>query len=414
VQYKSNNIETLNATHEYQHAPKASHVHTLETTVTPPHKSAHKKVADLRYKKALGQVISGRLQEFEANQPKDKRGEWNHKIALRYEPKPGDEHLWEYVNRYGDPIMQPTDEEARISATYNPEKQGNQKRWARMANCVSKIEKVYDAKEMRHTWVKRNKCRDKACPICSHDKSMRMAHKYLPSLQAMNNPVMLVLHERNCEKGTLAETMANMYADWRLILQQASKRKRGYSGIVSWEVTTNEKAQTFHPHMHIIVESEHAPRILEDWIKRNPAKRTHHAHMNNGQNMQPVSKDIKSLFEVLKYTMKLSISTRSKEKDQEKEMASTEMLYEIVCAMYKKPQWKPFGQWIKQQEETHNNEERVIDIDENPEIQACDKWVWDNKLMDWVGSPLQGITMQLVNEPLPASFYTFTRLKPPS
>lgn len=95
-------------------------------------------------------------------------------------------------------------------------------------------------------------------------------------------------------------------------------------------------------------------------------------------------------------------------------MASTEMLYEIVCAMYKKPQWKPFGQWIKQQEETHNNEERVIDIEENPEIQACDKWAWDKKLMDWIGSPLQGITMQLVNEPLPASFYTFTRLKPPS
>jgi len=376
------------------------------------------KLQSFQKRKALGGVIAMRMALYEERLPKHKRGAWNHKIARSYE-NAIDENGEIRMNRFSDPIVIPTDEEAKRSCTYNPETIGNQKRWARVGNCCSIIEKKTDKNTGQTLYVKKNQCKDKACPICSHNKSVRMAHKYLPKLQAMNKPVMLVLHERNCAKGTLAETIARMNKDWRNLMKKANEAKRGYSGIVSWEVTTNEKTQTFHPHMHVIVESEHAKQILEDWIKRNPAKRTYHAHLNNGQNMKPMSKDMDSLFEVLKYTMKVSVSTQSKKKGEDKkkkEMASTEMIYEIMCAMHQKPQWQPFGTWRKNNHEPEPiADEKQIDIEENPEVQQCDKWVWCYDTWDWVGT-ITGtqVTTRLVQSSLPASFYTFTRLKPPS
>jgi len=378
-------------------------VHNTEIIVPPPSSDSRQKTSVKRrlyenlevgkerlFKKARRKFTSDHLAitllNYEKTLKPQNRGEWNNKTAYKYTPT-------NELNKYGEPILKKTNQEREYDLWYsqNPfeKEQYNRLRWSRIKNCHSVIHYAVDRETGEAIYKPQHKCNDKLCNNCSRIRSNKAVNKYIGAFKQMSNPVMLVLHQKNCKKGELSDLLKTMQKDWRAILKQGSKRKKNYSGIVSWEVTYNSKKQTFHPHMHIICERDKCKDILEGWLSRDTENRSRYAHYKKG-NMQAVEQTEKSLMEVLKYTTNLSMFDKKAKRKTMPDFA----MYEIAKAFYCIRQWNPFGEWRKSKGVSQSQagdvvvyENDVIKEKEYSFLQIEQEWEW--KGHDWFGELLK-------------------------
>lgn len=387
-----------------------------------------------RRRKFYGMVVSRRLSEYELSLPKEQRGKWNSRKSYQYIPKINQETLLPLTNKYGETMYRKTNFEKLPEEYYDLDSNvGNQRRWLRMERCYSEIKEFTDQETGEVIYKATYKCNDKLCGNCSQIRSIVAITKYQSMVEAMKNPVMLVLHQKSPEIGELKETIQAMYNDWRTIMKVQAKKdgtiiSGGFDGICALEVTTNEEHKTFHPHYHIIIEEEQAETLLDKWchmeakrISQNlkiEAKniiraetnktplvfhkvlhREKEAHKNKitGMYYSEVPRDkngnlkIKELF---KYAVKMSVTNQNNSDDNEikrKTIGSTEMIYEIAKSLQGVQQWRPFGNFrIKPKpqniEETIKQaviNEMTIPVEEFPILQMAKSWKWSNYSHNW-------------------------------
>ena len=155
-----------------------------------------------------------------------------------------------------------------------------------------------------------NYCKNRFCPICSSIRKADIINRYLPTLQGWKEPYFLTLTVKDYKAEHLKVMIEWIMTTFENIYQKLKKRnQRGKGikimGIKSLECEFNPVAQTYHPHLHLIVASkEISETIRNEWIKiwkRRNEKLVYHG----AQKSKPVFKMEGALIEVIKYGTKI-------------------------------------------------------------------------------------------------------------
>lgn len=234
-------------------------------------------------------------------------------------------------------------------------------------------------------------CKKRYCTVCNNIRSMQAYIKYGPVLNLWEQPYFVTLTVRNAPQNSLISLMDEMQKTWercKNIFAQEAKRK-GLpipSGLRKLECTYNPTRNDYHPHYHIIADSqESAERIVSAWLNQWPADLC----SPKAQNLKPADRN--SIFELFKYFAK---SIDRKEGDnsiypvalncQFEAMSGRRVIQDFNMGQYKttfgqdvkpeKPEGHEFGRsyWYDatvgdwRQEDDRND--RIIGVDRGPEM----------------------------------------------
>lgn len=104
-----------------------------------------------------------------------------------------------------------------------------------------------------------NFCRERLCPMCQWRKSLKVFHqvsRVMDLIQERNPelvPIFLTLTLKNCGSIELSETLNNIYNGWYLMTKHRTIKTNVKGWFRALEVTYNDKEDTFHPHIHVIL-----------------------------------------------------------------------------------------------------------------------------------------------------------------
>lgn len=148
-------------------------------------------------------------------------------------------------------------------------------------------------------------CKQRWCLTCCRIKMGAMINKYLPILkEKMADPYFVTLTVPNIPAAMLRTTMLEMFNTLSGIKDMIRKQhQRGkidctFSAVVKMESTYNAEKDTYHPHLHCVVDREDIANLLRaEWLKRYPNAK------DKGQDVRKA--DDKSMKELLKYSVKM-------------------------------------------------------------------------------------------------------------
>jgi hypothetical protein len=170
----------------------------------------------------------------------------------------------------------------------------------------------------------------------------------------------------NCNENDLKHTVDSLLKSTSNIIRVIRERKKiKINGIRKIESTYNSIANTFHPHIHLIVDSNAGDLIVTEWLKRYPEAKF------AAQNVRVADKG--SLNEIFKYTTK--IVSKSKGRID----IFIPALDKILLSLKGRRCFQPFG-IIKKIDEDDTSLESV----EYDDIQEYDyiEWIWSE--CDWI------------------------------
>ena len=127
----------------------------------------------------------------------------------------------------------------------------------RVADCGSFLEfHVFD--DVGAKLHAANFCRDRFCPLCTWRRSLKIFGQTSAIMDLVDREkysfLFLTLTIRNCTAQDLNKTVQILYDGWRNLYHENRKFKKACAGSFrSLEVTVNHKADTYHPHLHIIL-----------------------------------------------------------------------------------------------------------------------------------------------------------------
>ncbi len=168
-------------------------------------------------------------------------------------------------------------------------------------------------------------CKNRICAVCCGIRKAELINKYLPELLSWWDTHFLTLTVKAVPADQLKKLIDEMVKAFSGIIAKYRKRhQRGRGiklmGIKSIESNFNPKAQTYNPHLHILIPSKQMADILKkEWllywgILTDP----------QAQRYRPVKDTEKSLSEVIKYSTK--IFTRFDPNDKKKPIAENTIL----------------------------------------------------------------------------------------
>jgi len=198
-----------------------------------------------------------------------------------------------------------------------------------------------------------------------------MMNGYLSQLKGNNEFVTLTIPNVYAEN--LEYTCRLLTKTMSLIIRNF-REKRGIhlSGIRKIEVTYNSITNTFHPHLHLIV-NEGGQMIIDEWLKRFPGAN------RIAQDVRIANQE--SLNELFKYTTKI-IGHKNGEY-----IVYTKALDVIMTSLYKKRCFQPFGIIRKVSEEV--DEELQAQVYESLSYDNI-TWIWND--CDWVDNKKNTLT----------------------
>lgn len=122
-------------------------------------------------------------------------------------------------------------------------------------------------------------CRDRFCPVCGWRLSMRRFANMMQIVQGLRERYpeaewqFVTLTVENCRPKDLRETIDEMARAWNCIWSRRTTKKMPILGWArSLEITYNKKAQTFHPHYHVMIlwDDAYSPSVDEQkWLERS-------------------------------------------------------------------------------------------------------------------------------------------------
>lgn len=149
-------------------------------------------------------------------------------------------------------------------------------------------------------------CKTKSCLHCLRNKSADVINGY--SHLNEKKLFFLTLTVSNCVGVHLQDTLDAMYSTIRRINDNIRKnpllKNSEFSGIRKLEITFNATAFNYHPHFHILIDSEEvAEEILSQWL--SITSKLGLSTAQQGQDIRPASNNGEDFLELCKYFTKL-------------------------------------------------------------------------------------------------------------
>ena len=96
-------------------------------------------------------------------------------------------------------------------------------------------------------------CRSRVCAICASVKTATLMNRYQSEFERYGEKQLVTLTAKAVNKEELKDRIKLMKKQLQLLRLKSRREGVNLSGIYSIEVTYNEKADTYHPHIHSIV-----------------------------------------------------------------------------------------------------------------------------------------------------------------
>ncbi len=220
-------------------------------------------------------------------------------------------------------------------------------------------------------------CNTRPCNICNRIRTGKLINGYLRQIDKLPEVYQVVLTIPNCRGIELRGVLENMIKQITLIIRVLRER-RGIlvNGIRKIEVTYNHKTDTYHPHLHLLVDKGYT-EIVDEWLKRFPAS------VRKAQSITIA--DNNSLKELFKYTTKIAVGKKYEMSSrQHKIEVYSHALDTIFRALHKKRAFQPFGK-IKKVSEEVNEQLTAQSYADMPKYDFVE-WIWDE--CDWYSEKL--------------------------
>lgn len=238
----------------------------------------------------------------------------------------------------------------------------------------SAIHKDYQAAYFCNTYLFQNGnrlvssyCKKRSCIVCSRIMAARLFKSYAEPLLNLKGLHMVTLTAPTVEANQLNKEIKKRYDIITRIKDNIRKtHKIKLRGFRKLEITHNSRTQKFHPHYHLLVESEEAATLMRDyWLKLIPEADKKAQHIRQ-------VKDNKGLLEVFKYV------TKPITKDTFDKVA----LDHIYTSLKGIRTYQSFG--IKKTQEVKIDKYESLIISHKSE--RIDVWKWCKESHDWYDS----------------------------
>lgn len=209
-------------------------------------------------------------------------------------------------------------------------------------------------------------CGTRVCHICNRIRTAKLIKGYINQLMDLGGLQFVTLTIPNCTEDELKDTVDSLLKSISNIVRVIRERKKiKINGIRKIEITYNSIVNTFHPHIHLLVDSNAGDLIVTEWLKRYPEAKI------QAQDVRVADKN--SLNEIFKYTTKIV----SKSKGHINIFIPA--LDKILLSLKGRRCFQPFG-IIKKIDEDDASLESV----EYDDIQEYDyiEWIWSE--CDWI------------------------------
>lgn len=220
-------------------------------------------------------------------------------------------------------------------------------------------------------------CNTRPCNICNRIRTGKLINGYLRQIDNLPEVYLVTLTIPNCRGSELRGVLEIMIKQMGNIIRVLGER-RGIrvNGIRKIEITYNHKADTYHPHFHLLVDKGYT-EIVDEWLKRFPES------VRKAQDIREA--DQNSLQELFKYTTKIAVGKRYDKLSRQHQIeVYSHALDTIFRAMHKKRAFQPFGK-IKKVSEEVNEELTAQSYADMPKYDFVE-WIWED--CDWYSEKL--------------------------
>ena len=226
-------------------------------------------------------------------------------------------------------------------------------------------------------------CNNRFCITCNRIRTAKLINGYTSEFEKFKKPYFVTLTIPNVYAETLKYTIDTMLSNFRKITNYIGKRSRldkmdRLVAIRKIEVTYNEVSNTYHPHLHIIVDGiQNAEYMRKRWLEMYTDAR------DFAQDIRKADKN--SMIELFKYTTK--IITKTKQKGIIIDARSLDIIFQ---AMYKRRTFQTYGI------QRVNEDIDELQSQEYTDIEEYDSVIYEYAGNDWynteTGEELTGYT----------------------
>lgn len=219
-------------------------------------------------------------------------------------------------------------------------------------------------------------CNTRVCHICTRIRTAKLMNGYVEQLMTLENIEFVTLTIPNCKGNDLDIVVDNILKHISLIIRNINERKKiKISGIRKLEITYNVSTDTFHPHLHLLVDKNVGSLIVDQWLKRMPKANI------KAQDIRKADKG--SLSEIFKYTTKIIVSKKGQMN------VYIKPLNRILECLYKRRCFQPFGILKMVSEDVGELDGKVYeDLEDNGG--GITEWIW--KDCDWINESKKTLT----------------------
>lgn len=221
-------------------------------------------------------------------------------------------------------------------------------------------------------------CGTRWCLVCNRVRTARAINNYYPMLRTWVAPQFVTLTIPNVGADELDGTIAAMLWGTRLIASAIRRTDRlPFRALRKLECTFNLGADTFHPHLHLVVETKaSADALVRRWLQRHPEA---------SPKAQDARKcDERSMMELFKYFTKL-LTKRSDDRSS-RAVAPVEKLDVIFLAMKGRRVFQPMGFPVAAPSPQDDEAEIGTSGDTLAAKRLGDRvyWEWVQNVHDWI------------------------------
>jgi len=213
-------------------------------------------------------------------------------------------------------------------------------------------------------------CNNRWCLVCGRMRTAKAINRDLPIISKWNEPTFTTLTKRTINAEQLQSEIELRWSALNRIEDKLEKRGFKFIGVVKLEIEYNDTTDKYHPHFHILHQSnEYGKMLINEWVKEFPNE-------TNIKAQDTRNADQNSLLEVFKYSVKLL--------SRDKRTPNIQSLFHIYTTLRGKKTIRHYHM-PKIKDEIENDEmpeliSQLYNIEEQNEI-----YLWNLKEADWIG-----------------------------
>jgi hypothetical protein len=231
-------------------------------------------------------------------------------------------------------------------------------------------------------------CGTRFCQVCNGIRTNMLFNRLKRKMTESNKWYMVVLSVQNCKEEELKEMIKRYKRNWVQINKwfKNNKKTKG-NGFYTYEITYNEHENTYHPHIHIMMDNkDSADKILELWLHLNHYKKVKNYALQDKGNkvieMKPQTDkdDADMILELIKY------ATKPGAKDEATGIINinARSLIVIYEALQDKQAFQSFGSFRNIKDYTDEEISEAVQSSNENVNAGAGVYNWSSHYSDWV------------------------------